>query len=92
MRSLLLVLLALLPACSSSPALPVVIPKEVLVPVAVRCKVRFPEAPIPLNLDSLGPDLHSRVIALIHEGDSYRLYSAELLAALRSCADDAGSP
>ena len=92
MKTLLVfALAAFLAGCVTTPERP---PTVITVekPVPVRCKVVFPVAPDPVTSSSIPTGLTPRVVSLLHEGDAYRLYSAQLLAALRKCADDESAP
>lgn len=77
----------LLAGCGLCPTKVVKEPVEVLVPVPVKCKSKRPAAPEPLDLKTLPGGIYDRAVALIKEGNDYRLYSKELEVALSKCSD-----
>lgn len=77
----------LVAGCGLCPTKVIKEPVEVLVPVTVKCKSKRPEAPVPVDLGTLPVGVYDRAMALIREGNDYRLYSKELEVALAKCSD-----
>lgn len=64
------------------------VPVEVKVPIAIKCKVSYPEPPkinigrmaIPSEVDDMG-------LLLIRENEEHRRYAKELITILGQCAE-----
>lgn len=87
MKAYALLLVAALHGCALTPSKIVEVPVEVKVPVPVRCKVKKPVPPASITDAEIPPGFFDRGVALIKEGNDFRLYSKELEAALSACAD-----
>jgi len=87
---LVAILSGLLVACTATEPTVVTVTKEVMIPVPVRCQVRWPEKPKSdiLKDGVLQMGFYDKMLWLLRESEEYRRYSASLEAALLVCADD----
>lgn len=86
MRTVILAAL-ILGGCATKPAEPIIITKEVRVPVPVPCKVQLPEErPLPSQSADISGDAFDLAKVVLIDREELKARLAEWQAAARACA------
>lgn len=85
------VMLMALSACQTAPREPIIVTKEVSVPLVVKCRVEAPVRPKSVvQLIAPGAGFYDKGVAFLKENQSLRDYATELESALSKCSESPG--
>jgi len=82
----IILILSVLSGCAATKQEPLIVTKEVQIPVRVKCTTATPIVPKwAVDMVKKGSDIYTQMQALIADRVLSKAYEAELVAALESC-------